>query len=56
LAAGISLPVLGALGYVPGTRDPAALQTLSIAYCLLPCALKLLAAALLYFLLLRKTP
>ena len=56
LAAGIALPVLGALGYVPGTRDPAALQTLSIAYCLLPCALKLLAATLLYFLHLRKTP
>lgn len=47
------MPALGALGYVPGTRDPAALETLSIAYCLLPCALKLLATALLYFLLLR---
>ena len=56
LAAGLALPALSALGYVPGTRDPAALQTLSIAYCLLPCALKLLAATLLYFLLLRKTP
>ena len=56
LAAGIALPALGALGYVPGTRDPAALETLTIAYCLLPCALKLLATALLYFLLLRKTP
>ncbi len=56
LAAGLALPALDALGYVPGTRDPAALQTLGIAYCLLPCALKLLATALLYFLLLRKTP
>lgn len=54
LAAGLALPMLGALGYAPGSRDPAALQTLSIAYCLLPCALKLLAAALLYLLILRK--
>ena len=56
LAAGVALPVLAALGYVPGTREPAALQTLSLAYCLLPCALKLLAAGLLYINLLRKTP
>jgi GPH family glycoside/pentoside/hexuronide:cation symporter len=54
LAAGVALPVLGALGYVPGTRDPQALQLLSMAYCLLPCALKLLAAFLLYGLILRK--
>nr|WP_295785831.1 MFS transporter [Rhodoferax sp.] len=54
LAAGVALPVLGALGYVPGTRDPQALQVLSWAYCLLPCALKLLAALLLYLLILRK--
>lgn len=56
LAAGVALPVLGALGYVPGTRDPHALQVLSMAYCLLPCALKLLAALLLHFLIIRKTP
>ncbi len=56
LAAGVALPVLGALGYVPGTRDPQALQVLSMAYCLLPCALKLLAAWLLYSLILRKRP
>ena len=56
LAAGVALPLLAALGYVPGTRDPQALQTLSLAYCALPCALKLLAALLLYFLILRKTP
>ena len=56
LAAGVALPLLAALGYVPGTRDPQALQTLSLAYCVLPCALKLLAAVLLYFLILRKTP
>jgi Na+/melibiose symporter-like transporter len=56
LAAGVALPLLGALGYVPGTRDPAALNTLTQAYCLLPCALKLIAAGLLYSLILRKTP
>jgi Na+/melibiose symporter-like transporter len=56
LAAGLALPVLGWLGYTPGTSDAAALQTLSLAYCLLPCALKLLAATLLYTLLIRKSP
>jgi Na+/melibiose symporter-like transporter len=56
LAAGLALPALGWLGYTPGTTDPAALQTLSLAYCLLPCVLKLLAAALLYTLLIRKSP
>ena len=54
LAAGVALPALGALGYVPGTRDAQALQTLTWAYCLLPCALKLLAATLLYTLIIRK--
>ncbi|WP_457418618.1 MFS transporter [Roseateles sp. P5_E7] len=48
LAAGVALPLLQALGYAPGQRDPQALQALTIAYCLLPCALKLAAAALLY--------
>ena len=48
LAAGLALPLLQALGYAPGQRDPQALQALTIAYCLLPCALKLAAAALLY--------
>ena len=56
LAAGLALPVLGALGYVPGTRDANALQVLTWAYCLLPCFLKLLAAAVLYTLLIRKSP
>ena len=41
------------LGYTPGTRDPAALHTLGLAYALLPCTLKLLAAAGLYLLILR---
>jgi len=53
LAAGLALPLLGALGYTPGTRDPGALQTLTLAYAVLPCALKLLAAGLLYALLIR---
>jgi Na+/melibiose symporter-like transporter len=56
LAAGLALPALGWLGYVPGARDPQALQTLTVAYCLLPCALKGLAAVLLTTLMLRKTP
>ena len=56
LAAGVALPALSALGYQPGARDAQALQTLTWAYCLLPCALKSLAAALLYTLIIRKTP
>lgn len=47
LAAGLALPLLQWLGYAPGQRDLQALQALAIAYCLLPCALKLGAAALL---------
>ncbi len=56
LAAGLALPTLAWLGYAPGAQDANALQTLTFAYCLLPCALKLLAATLLHTLLLRKTP
>lgn len=56
LAAGVALPALAWLGYTPGAQDPQALRTLTIAYCLLPCALKLVAAALLYFLIIRKSP
>ncbi|RTL37375.1 MAG: MFS transporter [Burkholderiales bacterium] len=48
LAAGLALPLLQWLGYAPGQRSPAALQALTLAYCLLPCALKLAAAGLLY--------
>jgi Na+/melibiose symporter-like transporter len=47
LAAGIALPALELLGYTPGTRAPEALASLSLAYALLPCLLKLVAAALL---------
>ena len=54
LAAGIALPLLGAFGYAPGSRDAPALQALTIAYCLLPCVLKLAAAGLLWTLWLRK--
>lgn len=56
LAAGLALPLLAAFGYAPGSRSTEGLQALTWAYCLLPCALKLLAAGLLYVLLLRKTP
>jgi Na+/melibiose symporter-like transporter len=49
LAAGLALPLLGWLGYAPGARDAQALQVLTVAYCLLPCALKTGAALLLYF-------
>ncbi len=48
LAAGIALPLLQAFGYSPGHRDPQALQALTIAYCVLPCALKLLAGLLVW--------
>jgi glycoside/pentoside/hexuronide:cation symporter, GPH family len=46
LAAGLSLPLLAAFGYAPGARDERALQALSLAYCVLPCLLKLAAAGL----------
>jgi Na+/melibiose symporter-like transporter len=45
LAAGLALPALQLAGYAPGRRDEQALLALSLAYCLLPCALKLVAAA-----------
>ncbi len=54
LAAGLALPVLGLLGYAPGARDAAALNALTWAYCMVPCVLKLIAATLLYTLLIRK--
>ena len=53
LAAGLALPLLDMLGYTPGTRNADGLQTLGLAYAVLPCVLKLLAAAALYLLLLR---
>ena len=56
LAAGLALPTLSLLGYTPGAQDPAALSTLTFAYCLLPCALKLVAAALLYTFIIWRSP
>ena len=39
---------LALVGYVPGARDPHALQALSLAYVAVPCVLKLMAAGLLW--------
>jgi Na+/melibiose symporter-like transporter len=55
LAAGLALPLLGWLGYVPGERDTQAATLLTAAYCLLPCALKALAALFLHFFLIQPT-
>ena len=55
LAAGLALPMLGLFGYAPGVRSPEALQALVVAYCVLPCALKLAASAALYFLIIQPT-
>ncbi len=54
LAAGLALPLLGLFGYAPGARSPQALGALVVAYCVLPCVLKLAAAASLYFFILKK--
>jgi Na+/melibiose symporter-like transporter len=54
LAAGLALPLLGLFGYTPGTRDADGLQALVVAYCLLPCGLKLGAALTLYFTIIRR--
>ncbi|MEO0316746.1 MAG: hypothetical protein RL404_423 [Pseudomonadota bacterium] len=48
LAAGIALPLLEVMGYVPGTSDEAGTRALLIAYAVLPCALKAGAAVLLW--------
>lgn len=48
LAAGISLPLLQQLGYVPGVVNSDGAHALAIGYALLPCALKLSAAAILW--------
>ena len=49
LAAGLALPLLGLFGYAPGVRDAGALNALVVAYCVLPCLLKLAAAVGAYF-------
>jgi Na+/melibiose symporter-like transporter len=56
LAAGVALPLLSMFGYTPGTRSPQALEALTLAYCLLPCLLKLVAATALWTLWVRKEP
>lgn len=56
LAAGLVLPLLAWLGYVPGQPDAAGLQALSLAYGLVPCVLKLAAGGLLYLFFIRKDP
>lgn len=48
LAAGISLPLLEWLGYVPGTTDGNGIRALAVGYALLPCGLKLSAAVILW--------
>ena len=53
LSAGLALPLLAAFGYAPGAQNGAALQALTVAYCLLPCALKLAAGCTLYLLIIR---
>jgi len=53
LAAGLALPLLSWLGYVPGARGAEATAMLSAAYCLLPCALKALAALALHILIIQ---
>lgn len=53
LAAGLALPLLGLFGYAPGARDAQALNALLVAYCVLPCVLKLAAAVCLYFLVIK---
>jgi glycoside/pentoside/hexuronide:cation symporter, GPH family len=53
LAAGVALPLLAQFGYSPGIRTPDSLNALLVAYCVLPCLLKLAAAASLYFLIIQ---
>jgi Na+/melibiose symporter-like transporter len=48
IAGGIALPLLEGLGYVAGSQDATALSALAFTYAIVPCALKLVAAALLW--------
>ncbi|MNR84279.1 putative symporter YjmB [compost metagenome] len=48
LAAGISLPLLQQLGYIPGVVNSSGAHALAVGYALLPCILKLSAAAILW--------
>lgn len=56
LAAGATLPLLEHWGYQPGSLDPTALTRLTWTYALAPCLLKIMAAALLYGLFIRRLP
>lgn len=56
LAAGLALPLLEGFGYQPGARDPQALKALTLAYCILPCVLKVLACWGLYVGIIRAEP
>ncbi len=56
LAAGLALPLLGWLGYQPGQSTPNGLFALTVAYAVLPCAIKLAAAAGLYWHFVRPAP
>jgi glycoside/pentoside/hexuronide:cation symporter, GPH family len=53
LAAGLTLPLLELMGYTPGTQQPQALAALTIVYCLVPIAIKIVAALALYMLMIR---
>lgn len=53
LAAGLSLPLLGWLGYVPGSQADEGLRALTWAYAVVPCLIKLAAAGLLYLVFVR---
>jgi Na+/melibiose symporter-like transporter len=48
IAGGIALPMLEGLGYLRGSQDAQALDALAFTYAVVPCALKLVAAALLW--------
>lgn len=57
LASAIALPTLDTAGFTPGAvNSPVALVTLSAAYALIPCVLKLGAAGLLYVFFIRSGP
>jgi glycoside/pentoside/hexuronide:cation symporter, GPH family len=55
LAAGLTLPLLELFGYTPGTQEPQALRALTMVYCLVPIAIKAVAAVALYMLVIRHT-
>ena len=54
LAAGLALPLLGLLGYTPGHPDAHGLRALSWVYAGVPCALKALAASVLWWTFVRR--